>query len=216
MQKVLEHAKRCIQLSQHSMETYGNRKRRSAHFQVGDWVLLSAKSLRLKFDGVKKLMNRYSGPFEFVKRVGDLAYELTFPASMQFHDFFHVSLLKLYKKKGEMTVKVPPPALLPDGGTESEIDAVVAHRSTAHDSLNFKVHWKLHDDYSWLESFELSNCRQLIKDYCTQHELQLPTVRSLRRSVSSAAQSNLQRPQRTSKNVGCLSHGCLHFFIVRH
>ena len=56
LQEMLEHAKSCIRQSQRDMETYANRKRRHAEFQIGDWVLLSAKHLRLKFDGVKKII----------------------------------------------------------------------------------------------------------------------------------------------------------------
>ena len=87
-------------------------RRRQVKFQVGDFVLLSAKNLALKVEGVKKLMHRYFGPFEILKRVGPVAYELKLPLSMKIHNMFHVSLLKLYKKKGPAGVMVPPPALL--------------------------------------------------------------------------------------------------------
>ena len=93
--KALEHAKECLSQAQSRMSKYANRKRREVQFQIGDFVLLSAKNLHLKFDGVKKLMNRYFGPLEIVKKIGNVAYELKLPNSMAFHDVFHVSLLNL-------------------------------------------------------------------------------------------------------------------------
>ena len=45
----------------------------------------------------KKLKPRYIGPFEILKRVGNVAYLLELPASMsRIHNVFHVSMLKKY------------------------------------------------------------------------------------------------------------------------
>ncbi|XP_027155563.1 uncharacterized protein LOC113755899 [Coffea eugenioides] len=45
----------------------------------------------------KKLKPRYIGPFEILKKVGSVAYQLKLPASMaKIHDVFHVSMLRKY------------------------------------------------------------------------------------------------------------------------
>ncbi|XP_027151840.1 uncharacterized protein LOC113751893 [Coffea eugenioides] len=45
----------------------------------------------------KKLKPRYIGPFEILKRVGLVAYQVKLPASMaKIHDVFHVSMLRKY------------------------------------------------------------------------------------------------------------------------
>jgi hypothetical protein len=145
---------------------------------VGDFVLLSAKTLRLQFEGVKKLMHKYFGPFEVVRRVGPVAYELKIPASMKIHDVFHASLLKLYKRGGN-AVLVPPPALLPSGGMEYEVEKIVNHRvlqtmlesGFGADMRQFEVTWKSDVQPSWLEESELSNCSELLKKYCEKHNL---------------------------------------------
>jgi hypothetical protein len=43
-----------------------------------------------------KQATRFCGPFEILDRIGLVAYMLAFPASMNVHNVFHVSLLKNY------------------------------------------------------------------------------------------------------------------------
>jgi hypothetical protein len=100
---------------------------------------------------------------------------------MQIHDvfhYFHVRLLKLYKRGGH-AVLVPPPALLPDGGMEYEVERIVNHRviqtmlesGFGADARQFEVLWKGDDQPTWLEEAELSNCKDLLREYCEMHHL---------------------------------------------
>ena len=51
--------------------------------------------MRFRFSG--KLKPRYIGPFDVIRRVGELAYELALPPSLdKVHNVFHVSMLKKY------------------------------------------------------------------------------------------------------------------------
>jgi hypothetical protein len=65
---------------------------------VGEHVFLKVKSNRssLKLGNYSKLVARYCGPFEFLERIGLVAYMLEFPASMTVHNLFHVTFLKKY------------------------------------------------------------------------------------------------------------------------
>jgi hypothetical protein len=65
---------------------------------VGDHVFLKAKANRssLKMGNCSKLAARFCGPFEILERIGPVAYMIAFPASMNVHNVFHVSLLKKY------------------------------------------------------------------------------------------------------------------------
>jgi hypothetical protein len=186
IQEALQHAKACIKDAQHLMTRYEDKKRRDVSYAVGDFVLLHSKNLRLKFDGSKKLMHRYLGPFEVVSKVGPAAYELKIPANMQMHDVFHVSLLKLYKRRGDQ-LTVPPPALLPDGGTQFEVEAIIDHR-VANSASQFLVRWKGSDANSWLDESKLSNCRDLLSDYCHKNGIELASSKQqIRKSKKRAA-----------------------------
>jgi len=64
------------------MTRYEDKNQRDISYAVGDFVHLPSKNLRLKFDGSKKLMHLYFGPYEVIKKVGPAAYELKIPADI--------------------------------------------------------------------------------------------------------------------------------------
>ncbi|PKA66001.1 hypothetical protein AXF42_Ash010410 [Apostasia shenzhenica] len=52
----------------------------------------------MRFGKKGKLSPRYIGPFEILKRVGNVAYRLALPPKMMdFHNVFHVSMLRKYE-----------------------------------------------------------------------------------------------------------------------
>ena len=74
-------------------------------------MLLSTRNLRLQ--GPRKLHDRFVGPLQVTKRIGQTAYHLDLTSSRHrqalrgIHDVFHVSLLKPYKDNG-MAANAPP------------------------------------------------------------------------------------------------------------
>ena len=51
----------------------------------------------VRFSKRGKLLSRFIGPFEILKRVGTVAYRLALPPSMSgVHEVFHVSMLRRY------------------------------------------------------------------------------------------------------------------------
>ena len=68
-------------------------------FVVGDHIFLKISPTRglMRFGKSSKLSLRYMGPFEILKRVGEVAYQLALPPTLiSAHDVFHVSMLKKY------------------------------------------------------------------------------------------------------------------------
>ena len=69
-------------------------------FQVGEHVYLriNPKKSPLRIGSCAKLAPWFCGPFNIIERIRLVAYRLTLPPTVKFHDFFHVSLLKKYVK----------------------------------------------------------------------------------------------------------------------
>ncbi|XP_070036310.1 uncharacterized protein [Nicotiana tomentosiformis] len=63
---------------------------------VGEKILLRLSPMKgvMRFGKKGKLSPRYIGPFEILKKIGDVAYELALPPSLWgVHPLFHVSML---------------------------------------------------------------------------------------------------------------------------
>ena len=68
-------------------------------FSVGDRVFLRVSPMKgvMRFGRWGKLSPRYIGPFEILRTVGEVAYELDLPpAFSSIHPVFHVSMLRRY------------------------------------------------------------------------------------------------------------------------
>ncbi|GJW23356.1 retrotransposable element Tf2 [Tanacetum coccineum] len=66
-------------------------------FEVGMWVYVKLQPHRqvtLRKSAYNKLSSKYYGPFQVVKKVGQVAYQLALPVTSQIHNVFHVSQLK--------------------------------------------------------------------------------------------------------------------------
>ncbi|KAD4982030.1 hypothetical protein E3N88_18701 [Mikania micrantha] len=75
---------------------------------VGDKVLLKVSPWKgvIRFGKRGKLNPRYIGPFEILKRIGPVAYQLNLPAELDgVHNVFHVSNLK--KCLSDKTLVIP-------------------------------------------------------------------------------------------------------------
>ena len=85
--------------AQNRQSKYANQHRRDTKFEIGDLVLLKVSPWKgiLRFGKKGKVSSRFIGPFEILKRVGKVAYELELPPNLQnIHNVFHVSMLRRY------------------------------------------------------------------------------------------------------------------------
>ena len=90
---ILEKASRC-------MKKYVDKGRWPLEFEEGEKVLLKLtpqiwKKIRNK-QFQRGLIPKYDGPFEIVKRIGNMAYKVKLPERLKLHLTFHVSFLKPY------------------------------------------------------------------------------------------------------------------------
>ena len=69
----------------------------------------------LRFGKKGKLSPRFIGPFEILKRVGKVAYELALPPNLQYiHNVFHVSMFRRYHSDASHIIEYETVELQPD------------------------------------------------------------------------------------------------------
>ena len=69
----------------------------------------------MRFGKKGKLSPRFIGPFEILRRIGPLAYELALPPNLQqVHNVFHVSMLRKYHTDARHVIEYEQVDLQPD------------------------------------------------------------------------------------------------------
>jgi hypothetical protein len=85
---IIKEAKRQVQIirenlriAQSRQKSYADGKRRDVSFQEGDYVYLKVSPIRglCRFKVKGKLSPRFTGPFQVLQRVGEVAYILDLP-----------------------------------------------------------------------------------------------------------------------------------------
>src|SRR5258707_7675536 len=143
-------------------------------FMVGAQVWLEGTHLRLPYQATKLAPKRY-GPFEIVREVSPVAYQLRLPAAWNIHDVFHASLLSPYRETDAdgPNYSRPSPDLI-KGEEEYEVEKVINHRYTGRArTLQYLIKWKGYPeaDNTW-EPADQVHAPQLIKAYHRQHPLE--------------------------------------------
>ena len=88
-----------MRTAQSWQKSYHDKRRKDLEFEVGDHVFLRVTP----WTGVgralksRKLTPRFIGPFQILKKVGPVAYQIALPPSLSNpHNVFHVSQLRKY------------------------------------------------------------------------------------------------------------------------
>ena len=149
---------------------HANEKRRDDKFAVGDLVLLNPKNLKLNLSTggkSRKLIGKFVGPFEIIKVISDLAYELKMPYGWKGHPVFHISLLRRYQEPNENSVVPPKPEeILEDGSEVFEVEAILAKR-IRRKVPEYLVQWKGFDDSGnqWRTREDLIGSEDLLAEF---------------------------------------------------
>ena len=138
MSNVISEPKKHLLAAQQRQKNYADTKRRDVSYDVGSKVLLSTSNIKLKTPGARKLLLRWIGPFEIIKRIGVVAYCLKLLETMGIHNVFHVSLLKPYKANGR--VKPPPPPVIENHDISYEVKRVLQHEVRGSRSRPIKLY----------------------------------------------------------------------------
>jgi hypothetical protein len=90
--------KKNLKVALDRQKVYADKNMTAREFKAGEHVLLKVhpKKISLKLGSCTKMAARFCGPFEILDKIGPVTYILAFPASMNVHNVFHVSLIKKY------------------------------------------------------------------------------------------------------------------------
>ncbi|XP_075095436.1 uncharacterized protein LOC142173709 [Nicotiana tabacum] len=97
------------------MKSYADSKKSERIFEVGDGVFLKLQPYRQSSVVIKnlKLSAKFYGPYEVIRKIGQMAYELRLSANSKIHPIFHVS--QLNKKVGDKVFAIKDPPFCTDG-----------------------------------------------------------------------------------------------------
>ena len=154
-----------LQTAQSRQKSYYDNLRRKVEFEVVDMVFLKVAPIKgvMRFGKKGKLSPRFVGPFEILKRIGKVAYELALPPTLAgVHNVFHVSMLRKYIPDPSHVLNYEP-LKIKDNLTHEEVPIQILHRKdqvlrTKIISL-VKVLWKNHtvEEASWEREDEMKS-----------------------------------------------------------
>ncbi|XP_074283925.1 uncharacterized protein LOC141608473 [Silene latifolia] len=93
-----EIARAYLEKASRRMKKWADENRRLREFKVGNMVMVKLNKEQMRFlrGRDKRLVRKYEGLIQVIKRIGEVAYKLDRPAWMKCHPVFHVSCLKPY------------------------------------------------------------------------------------------------------------------------
>jgi hypothetical protein len=164
MQAVLKSVKSNIASAQQRQKFYADKKRRDHSFRVGDMVLLAVRQNQLPPGLSSKLSAKFSGPFEIVAAVGNFAFKLDLPETVNIHPVFHVSQLKPFVAGDTpITAVQPPPVYVDRRGGVYEVETILAKRKYRN-SFQYLVQWTGYgeEENTWEPAANVQHLKELI------------------------------------------------------
>ncbi|KAH7289449.1 hypothetical protein KP509_30G002300 [Ceratopteris richardii] len=101
-----EETKSSLQRSKERMSKYANQKRSPREvFKAEILVLVSSCNIKIPLNFTCKFNHRYYGQYKVAKQINPITYQLELPNNIQFHNTFHVSLLKRFKARYQVWIQ---------------------------------------------------------------------------------------------------------------
>ena len=123
-----EEVKAALVKSQEEMKKQADRNRKEAEeYRVRDKVLISTKdfSMKLMKRVMKKLTEKYIGPYVVKKIILENVVELELPASLRIHPVVNVRRIVKYRKQVEGQKKIPLPPIEIASEKEYEVEKIL-------------------------------------------------------------------------------------------
>jgi len=152
---------------QEDMKRQTDRGRKETEdWKKGDRVLLSTKDLVFKERPVKKLVDRYVGPYTIKKVVSTNAVKLRLPTSMRIHLVVNVSRIVRYKEQVEGQKKEEGKPMEAEGVEEWEVEKILNKKKT-RGVEKYLVRWKgfTAEGDTWEKRENLKNAEEALADF---------------------------------------------------
>jgi Chromo (CHRromatin Organisation MOdifier) domain len=141
-------------------------------YKEGDQVWLEATHLHLPYQATK-LAPKRQGPFQIMKQISPVAFQLELPTNWGIHNVFHASLLSPYRETEAHgpNFSRPPPDLI-DGEDEYEVERILDHRRHRKSrTLQYLIKWKGYplSDSTWEDETQVF-APDLMRTYLEQYK----------------------------------------------
>lgn len=150
--QILQQLKQKLAKAQDTMKKFADQRRIPHPFKEGDFVYVKLRPYRqtsVAGRRVHKLSKRFYGPYQIIKAVGDVAFELALPPDSRIHPVFHVSKLKSYHQS-------TPPLELPPTAKDNQpliqpLAIIGWHKTTTTGEDKVLIQWEglPPEDTSW-------------------------------------------------------------------
>jgi hypothetical protein len=169
-------AKESLLLAQIFQKRAYNNGRLTMEFEEGEFVVINPHSLNLlrneKGRG-KKLLMKYDGPFEIIRKLSPVTYQLRLPVSYGIHPILNIAHLEAYNQSPSELGSRPLKTLNREDFEaipEVSIDRIVAERRRkirGKRVQQFKVRWQGFgpEDDEWLSKRQLRNAPLVLEDW---------------------------------------------------
>jgi len=169
MKEKHEEAKAALVRSQEEMKRQVNRNRKEVEeYRVGDKVLISTKdfSMELMKRAMKKLTEKFIGPYVVRKIVSENAVELELPALLRIHPVVNVRRIVKYREQVEGQKKIPPPPVEVAGEKEYKVEEIL-DRQEKRGKTKYLVKWKGYtaEENTWEGLENLKNAGRKIEEF---------------------------------------------------
>jgi len=167
MKRIHEEAEAALKKAQENMKRQADKGRKETEdWKREDRMLLSTKNLVFKERPVKKLVDRYIGPYTIEEVVSTNAVKLRLPTSMRIHPVVNVSQIVRYKEQVEEQKKEEGKPIEIEGVKEWEIEKILNKRKI-REVDKYLVRWKgftvEHD--TWERKEDLGNAREVLEEF---------------------------------------------------
>jgi len=142
MKRIHEKAGVALKRAQEGMKRQADRRRKETEdWKKEDRVLLSTKDLVFKERPVKKLVDRYVGPYIIEEVVSTNAVKLRLPTLMRIHPVVNVSRIVRYKEQVEGQKKEKGKPMEVEGVEEWEVEKIL-NKKKIRGVEKYLVRWK--------------------------------------------------------------------------